>query len=985
MPPHPPSRHACFYACFCTLLSSCYHPATILFPNLTKFFSFFSACILQALVHNPNMIEKYTHIVLDEVHERSTDADFAMLVVRTLVANAPHVKIIVMSATMQGSLLVSYFEEIFDYDQVASPYFVGAKRYPVETYFIDNLDTLAEKKRDYWTIAQNEATMKLQVLVNTRPIEKLKSALSATPLVTPFAQKVCTEVIVSQADLGESILVFLPGIDEITHYHDCLTSELSARNIEDNFSVFVLHSQVPLEDQKEAFGTPLSNKIHVILATNIAESSITFPKLRIVVNFGIYRQLEYDSKRHISRLVKKWSSHASCAQRAGRVGRVFEGIAVHLFSQQFYEVVLPEFDPPEMLTAPLAKLVLRAKQIGSLLGIPSPSDFLSLALNPPSLHQMEAALHDLANLGAVASNAGQKVSELSEITLLGHFSLSLPVDLVLGRLILFGIFFGCPIESIIIAAYLSLNRDVFSCPSRVVVKEHQQFRQMLFKSMEARFLYDGGSYSDAIMVCNLFRDWITWQDSLIDQPEPRSRHHLVRQFAHKSGMDGDRMVQFESSIRRISACVVCHIPEMYVLHDQLQKLGHGGYRSNDLGFCEDKNVLRSLMAASFSHQLLYGVVAHKSPINCERKRNESHLKTIKQLGFKPQLSLTMRVLEGDLEEVPMMQSIVHATCIKVVEGVAFINFLDTTPKSGQCEGPNDFVGFCDLPEAARLLWQFGERSPEWGVDGVEALFGRPQHPCAVSWHTLSSEKERVNVSSWRNRTGCVLNFSCYNSLGVATYLKGNEIVSEVSAQDITVLPSLQAGPSAVLMVVAFQSLHADLHLSVDTVNNKIVSILLNSNEILLPEESILEADDIIRVNALREAISTTLRSSTTATIPMDTASSIRPLLNRVLQRRNPLVQEELKNQQARWEKALGESESDESDSDDDIDSPPTGDLSIYYPKLHCSLVRKTSEVPSFSQEEVSSHFWKKSPSFVPDLKTELAFIINRLKNELKQT
>ena len=191
MPPHPPSRHACFYACFCTLLSSCYHPATILFPNLTKFFSFFSACILQALVHNPNMIEKYTHIVLDEVHERSTDADFAMLVVRTLVANAPHVKIIVMSATMQGSLFVSYFEEIFDYDQVASPYFVGAKRYPVETYFIDNLDTLAEKKRDYWTIAQNEATMKLQVLVNTRPIEKLKSALSATPLVTPFAQKVC--------------------------------------------------------------------------------------------------------------------------------------------------------------------------------------------------------------------------------------------------------------------------------------------------------------------------------------------------------------------------------------------------------------------------------------------------------------------------------------------------------------------------------------------------------------------------------------------------------------------------------------------------------------------------------------------------------------------------------------------------------------------------------------------------------------------------
>ena len=82
-----------------------------------------------------------------------------MLVVRTLVANAPHVKIIVMSSTMQGLLLVRYFEEVFNHDQVASPYFVGTKRYPLETYFIDNLDTLAEKKRDYWTIAQNETAM----------------------------------------------------------------------------------------------------------------------------------------------------------------------------------------------------------------------------------------------------------------------------------------------------------------------------------------------------------------------------------------------------------------------------------------------------------------------------------------------------------------------------------------------------------------------------------------------------------------------------------------------------------------------------------------------------------------------------------------------------------------------------------------------------------------------------------------------------------
>jgi len=86
-------------------------------------------------------------------------------------------------------------------------------------------------------------------------------------------------VVISQANLGESILVFLPGIAEIFDYYECLTEEFVARNIVRNFSVFVLHLQVRIGDIKEAFDIPHSNKVHVILATNIAESSITFPQL----------------------------------------------------------------------------------------------------------------------------------------------------------------------------------------------------------------------------------------------------------------------------------------------------------------------------------------------------------------------------------------------------------------------------------------------------------------------------------------------------------------------------------------------------------------------------------------------------------------------------------------------------------------------------------------------------------------------------------
>ena len=144
-----------------------------------------------------------------------------------------------------------------------------------------------------------------------------------------ITQTVCKELVISQANLGESILIFLPGITEITNYFEKLNPELNAREIDDHFSMFILHSQIPFEEQKEAFQSPRQNKTHIILATNIAESSITLSNLRMVINFGIYHQLQYDPKPHMSCLVKRWCSQSSCTQRAGRAGRVFEGVAVH--------------------------------------------------------------------------------------------------------------------------------------------------------------------------------------------------------------------------------------------------------------------------------------------------------------------------------------------------------------------------------------------------------------------------------------------------------------------------------------------------------------------------------------------------------------------------------------------------------------------------------------------------------------------------------
>lgn len=394
-------------------------------------------------------IQWYSHIILDEIHERTTDTDFAMLVIRKLVSEGGGgVKVIIMSATMQGSLLVNYFEELFDHSEVSMPYFVGAKHYPVQTYFIDQLDSLADSSKLHWHRKQELSCSHLRSIMAARPLQSVRASLASLPHVTDFTMTTCTHIIISQCKVGESILVFLPGLSAISKYFEEFYEYLNNHELTNYFRVFILHSQVPLEDQRDAFLDPPLDTVHVILATNIAESSITLPKLRMVVNFGIHHQLQYDQKKRISCLKKNWCSRSSCTQRAGRAGRVFDGIAVHLFTEKFYRLILPQYDQPEIVNAPLAKLVLQAKVIGKKLGIMSPSELLCSAIEQPSLEQMEAAVKDLADLGAIASYRDKEMNEKADITMIGYFSLSLPMDLALCRLVIFSVFLASPLKGL---------------------------------------------------------------------------------------------------------------------------------------------------------------------------------------------------------------------------------------------------------------------------------------------------------------------------------------------------------------------------------------------------------------------------------------------------------------------------------------------------------------------------------------------------------
>ena len=889
----------------------------------------------QALIHNPELVTKYTHIVLDEIHERSTEADFTLLVIRELLqSHGPAVKLVIMSATMQGSLLVKYLQETFE--SVAGPYFVGVNHYGVDTFFLDEVDKIPPNKC-FWDERQLEAAANLRSLCENRPPEM---NLSAQPLITSYTQEVCTEVVISQAHAGESILVFLPGYNEIVQYYQHLQVTLEARRIARHFCVFVLHSRVSLEDQKKAFCDPPSSVTHVILATNIAESSVTLPKLRIVINFGIYRRLKYDSKRHISCLVKAWCSRASCEQRAGRAGRVFVGTVVHLFTRQFHDLVLPAYDPPEMLTAPIAKLVLQAKQIGKEVGHPRPSLFLGLALTPPHLEQLEAALQDLSQLGAIESQPGKPVDEESDITFLGRFSLSLPVDLDLCRIVLFGVLFGCPLEGVVVAASISLSQEVFKLPTRVLMKDEGSFLNALTNSCKSRYAMDGGAYSDAVMTCNLFKKWLAFREK-----RGASRHTLARRFSRENACQWERLLQFEVVVGEIAQKTTRHLPPDCTAHRQLCRLAlmttlHHPFSSTspepsplvtDLEFCSDVDVVRAMLAASYSHQLLFGVQRCDSLNDREKAESQSALEVMRNCGVdvartvflsggkkctKPAVhQLAEAVLPNNFFQVNSFGGMFLLTLNHSFDTnplTSLLHNLNITPQQTSPHSSNSEIVSSSVPHELALFWQFGERRPQWTAGDIDIAFTQPQHPLSVSWFRVTEERERVRMLCWRNPTGLICEVDPLRDslpfLAVACYLQGFGGSRVVSGNHITVLPSLHNGRNTLLLALAFQPLTAAVRALVDHEQNLVVRLSINSFTLPpLPSGLFLDPVDVDNMNSLREAISQAFTSRSTH-FSLQDLLEVPCCLSKLLghgQEPQKVMEDQEKGLEREWENLLG--------------------------------------------------------------------------------
>lgn len=414
--------------------------------------------IVMRMLEGSNELGGISHLVLDEVHERSIDSDFLLIVLRKVLVKRPDLKVILMSATVDAQR----FSSFLNYAPVLN---VPGRTFPVETRYLEDAieethfsptaSTSGKYEDDDGDVDCIVATAKTSLSAD---ILQEYSSDACNALLKFDEYRVNYELILKllihiatvegYAFYSKAILVFLPGIAEIRRLNDMLAGHQTFRN---GWYVHALHSTIATDEQERAFLVPPSGTRKIVLATNIAETGITIPDVTCVIDTGKHKEMRFDERRQLSRLIEVFISRANAKQRRGRAGRVQKGLCFHLFTKNRHDSIMPEEQTPEMLRLSLQDLVLRVKicKLGSI------EQTLSEALDPPLPKNIRRAIDSLIDVKAIT------ITE--DLTALGRQLARLPLDVFLGKLVLLGSTFGCLDAMLTIAAILS-SKSPFSAP-----------------------------------------------------------------------------------------------------------------------------------------------------------------------------------------------------------------------------------------------------------------------------------------------------------------------------------------------------------------------------------------------------------------------------------------------------------------------------------------------------------------------------------------
>ncbi|OCT79840.1 putative ATP-dependent RNA helicase DHX57 [Xenopus laevis] len=457
--------------------------------------------VLLRRLESDTTLQNVTHVVVDEVHERTEESDFLLLVLKDVMVHRPDLKIILMSATLNAELFSHYFQD-------CPVLHIPGRTFPVDQYFLEDAiaktryvledgspyqrsskqlsgqDSARGKKGNSYGELLDELEQQIhsslrvqdsRIVKDSVPDQQLNFKELSTryngisksvikTLSTMDLDKINLDLIEALLEWivnGEhsyppgAVLVFLPGLAEIKTLYDQLQSNAMFSNRRSKRCViYPLHSSLSSEEQQSVFLRPPLGVTKIIISTNIAETSITIDDVVYVIDSGKMREKRYDPGKSMESLEDTWESRANAMQRKGRAGRVASGVCFHLFTGHHYEYQLLDQQLPEIQRIPLEQLCLRIK-ILEMFSECRLDSVLGRLIEPPRMESLHASQNRLQDLGALTKE--------EKLTPLGYHLASLPVDVRIGKLMLFGAIFRCLDPALTIAASLAF-KSPFVCP-----------------------------------------------------------------------------------------------------------------------------------------------------------------------------------------------------------------------------------------------------------------------------------------------------------------------------------------------------------------------------------------------------------------------------------------------------------------------------------------------------------------------------------------
>ena len=455
--------------------------------------------ILLAEIQNDKLLRRYSTLIIDEAHERSLNIDFILGYLKRILPQRPDLKVIITSATIDPERFARHF----------SPSYVPGKGIVDE-----NLS--AEEREIAEAILPDDAPPIIEVSGRTYPVEIRYRPLDEEDYLSDDeieddhdpTDGILDAIKELSKEAPGDILIFFSGEREIRDAKDAIEA-MVAKSPRLNYEVLPLYARLSLAEQHRVFSP--GSRPRIVLATNVAETSLTVPGIKYVIDTGTARISRYSARTKVQRLPIERISQASANQRSGRCGRVSDGIAIRLYSEEDFNS-RPEFTDPEILRTNLAAVILQMIAIGV---VREPGDISRFPfVQPPASRAINDGVNLLRELGALTERTrrkGRGGNNSATLTAIGRAMAAFPVDPRLARMIIEGGRRGCAKEMMVLAAALTIQ-DPRERPADVRAEAD---------AVHARFVDDTSDFSSFLLLW----DYINEQQAALSSSQLRKMCH----------------------------------------------------------------------------------------------------------------------------------------------------------------------------------------------------------------------------------------------------------------------------------------------------------------------------------------------------------------------------------------------------------------------------------------------------------------------------